>query len=72
MDYSVGAVIDTGLVATLVMTLVLYMGIAIKLGKVSLDPELLPQAKAMLASVQDLVRDGTLSYGMAIAQKPTD
>ncbi len=46
--------------------------IAIKLGKVSLDPELLPQAKAMLASVQDLVRDGTLSYGMAIAQKPTD
>lgn len=46
--------------------------IATKLGKVSLDPELLPQAKAMLASVQDLVRDGTLSYGMVVAQKPVD
>jgi ubiquinone/menaquinone biosynthesis C-methylase UbiE len=46
--------------------------IAIKLGKISLDPELLPQAKAMLASVEDLVRNGTLSYGMVVAQKPAD
>ena len=44
--------------------------IATKLGKVSLDPELLPQAKAMLAAVEDLVRDGNLSYGMVVAQKP--
>ena len=44
--------------------------IAIKLGKVSLDPALLPQAKSILASVEELVRNGTLSYGMVIAQKP--
>jgi hypothetical protein len=44
--------------------------IAIKLGKVSLDPEVLPQAKSILSSVEDLVRDGTLSYGMVVAKKP--
>ncbi len=44
--------------------------IATKLGKVSLDPELLPQAKSMLASVTELVSNGTLSYGMVVAQKP--
>ena len=44
--------------------------IATKLAKVSLDPELLPQAKSMLASVTELVSNGTLSYGMVVAQKP--
>ena len=44
--------------------------IASKLGKVSLDPEIIPRAKEVLASVQELVRDGTLSYGMVVAQKP--
>lgn len=43
---------------------------ASKLGVVSLDANLIPRAKEVLASVQELVREGTLSYGMVVAQKP--
>ena len=44
--------------------------IAIKLGKLPVDIALFNQAKAILRQVQDLVGNGTLSYGLILARKP--
>ena len=43
--------------------------IAIKLGKLPVDIALFNQAKAIMRQVQDLVGNGTLSYGLILARK---
>ena len=40
------------------------------LGKFPLDKEVIEEAKRILASVEELVRQGVLSYGMIVAHKP--
>ena len=40
------------------------------LGKLPLDKEVVEQAKRILASVEELVRQGVLGYGMIVAHKP--
>ena len=44
--------------------------VAVKLGKLPLGEDLLSSAKRYLAMVQELVRNGTLGYGLVVARKP--
>ena len=45
--------------------------VAIGLGKLPIGGDALAQVKQILAEVQDLVRQGALSYGLVVAHKPT-
>ena len=44
--------------------------IALRLGKLTLSEELLTNGKGYLATAQDLVGKGTLSYGLVLARRP--
>ena len=44
--------------------------LASKLGKLSVGDDAIKKWKSILVATQDLVRQGILSYGLVVAQKP--
>jgi hypothetical protein len=45
--------------------------IAVGLGKLPLDPALIARGKELIGGVQTLIAEGTLSYCMLVAEKPS-